>query len=353
MKNDRVGIYAPYDWDEATYVAIRLAELVRQFGQVPSFHACSANLRGVGRALHADWDDEVIWTREGVKKWIEDQRTIIWLGLHGDLLNYARAKGVKNVFVPLLHRLEHHNLRRLRLFDIICCTNELTYLALYEAGLKNLVHTGWDSGLACQDRLGPCHLREENVLVIPEWPITNEWGVMLAYTIRHLLDAVSTVNVTILQPRQWPKLVNRAMLDLTMNHVSRVEMLRAPNYHCLLNAYDRHDWALYLPEKVNVGVRLVESFTRGMPVVSLDLPPIPEFVTQGVSARLIDCEHRMDVLGRPEARLNTHDTAEAIHRTIGDRNRWYDLSNESSRDKICSRRKEKFEMAWSSVWLPF
>lgn len=350
MRTDRVGIYAPYDWDEATYAAIRLATLARQLGQVPSYRSYGAGITK-GRCFHDDWDGEVICSRKGVRDWIKEQRVIIWFGLHKSLLNYSKSYGVKNVLVPLVHRLEHRAIRDLRLFDDIYCSNLLTRDILENAGLRNTVHTDWDSGFPFREKTAHYVDGRERVLVLPEWPITNEWGLTLAYTVRTLLDAEPSVDVTILQLRHWPKMVNRAMLDLMSCHASRVDMLRRPTWHELLHAYQVHDWALYLPEKINIGVRLAEVYSQGLPVVTLDLPPTKEFVKHGQSAYLIACEQHKDLLGRPMARINTHDVMEAVHQTIRDRESWYKLT--VSRQEPWAQRVKYFETTWSSMLSPF
>lgn len=349
VRVDRVGIYAPYDWDEATYAALRLATLIRQHGMIPSYRAYGKRLGD--HRFHDEWDHEVTWHTRKFRGWIEAQRVIIWFGLHKRYLEVAKAAKVKNILVPMLHRVEHHSISDLRLFDQIICPNLATQDVLTEVGLRKVINVKWDAGLTWREREYPSQLDIEKVLVVPEWPITNEWGLMLAYTIRHLLDAESNVNVTILQMRQWPKTVNRAMLDLTANHCCRVEMLRGPTYHNLLQAYQHHDWVLYLPEKVNIGVRLAEAFSQGLPVVSLSLPPVEEFVKHDESAHLIRCEYTRDLLGRPTARLNTHDTAEEIHETIGDRENWYRLVHNRKQEVIL--RQEYFEHMWSSMLSPF
>jgi hypothetical protein len=236
MKSDCIGFYAPYDWDEATYAAIRLAELARQQGQVPSYRAYGRRL-AQSCSLHADWDDEVIWSRKALNNWIAAQRVIVWFEPRKALLNYAKKQGVKNILVPMLHRLEHHTFRDLKLFDMIYCPNELTFGILGRAGLRNLVHVDWDAGLPLVQKSGFFEEGRHRVLVLPEWPITNEWGLALAYTIRALLDAKPEVDVTVVQQRQWPKIVNRAMLDLMDCHALRINMLRGQPWHALLHAY--------------------------------------------------------------------------------------------------------------------
>ena len=190
------------------------------------------------------------------------------------------------------------------------------------------------------------------VLAFPEWPITNEWGLTLAYTLRTLLDAEECVEVTVVQLRQWPKTVNRAMIDLMQHHACRVDVLRCPTWHTMLNTYQTHDWMLYLPEKINIGVRLAEAYSQGLPVVALDLPPTGEYVKHEKSAILIPCEAIKDVLGRPTARLNTHEVIEAVvHKAVGDRPNWFNLV--ADREEEWKQRKEYFETVWSSVLSPF
>jgi hypothetical protein len=349
VRSDRVGIFAPYDWDEATYAAIRLAELSRQFGQVPSFRAHGSRM-AKGYCLHADWDDEVRWDQKGMKEWISAQRVIVWLDIRKGLVNYAKSQGVKNVFLPLLHRLEYHRLKDMQVFDGVYCPNHVTYDVLEKAGLKNITYTGWGAGLDYQKKQSPHAMAATRVLVIPEWPMTNEWGMMLAYTLRSLLDAESEVEVTLIQNRQWSKVVNRAMMDLTQHHFSRIHTLRCPTWHTLLHSYEVHDWVLYLPEKVNIGVRLSEVFSQGLPVVSLDLPPIKEFLTHGKSAELIPCKWKRDAMGRATAVLNTHDVFETVHRTIGDRENWYNLTED--RQDEHDRKREYCDTMWSTMLSP-
>lgn len=350
MRTDRVGIYTPYGWDEATYAAVRIAELARQQGQVPSLRAygpCFAK----DYVFHADWDDAVVWSSKGLKDWIARQRVIIWFDLHKDLLNYAKKQGVKNVLVPLLHRLEQHTLRGLKLFDSIYCPTKTTEDVLGAAGLRNIVYVRWDAGLPYTKKTTLYEITQDRLLVLPEWPITNEWGLALAYTIRALVDAKPDLDVTVLQLKQWPKVVNRAWLDLTDKHGLKVNMLRSPTYHSLLHAYRVHDWVLYLPEKVNIGVRLAEAFSQGLPIVALDMPTVRNFVKHDFSAHLIPCEYTSDSLGRATALLNTHNILQATNEVIGDRENWYALSGD--REAACEIQRKHFETMWATVLSPF
>lgn len=349
IRAESVGFYSPYGWDEAAYVAVRLANLTRKFGQVPSYRvAGSQDSRGY--SFNNDWDEEVVRSRKGLKTWMSEQRVIVWTDLHKGLLRHAKVQGVKNVLVPLLHRLESHHIRDLRLFDTICCPNTHTFNVLQATGLQNLVNTGWDAGMPITTKKTPYCLEETRVLVLPEWPMTNEWGVMLAYLLRSLLDSELNVTVTLLQLRQWSKVVNVAMQDLVQPHVCRINMLRSPTWHGLLHAYRVHDWAIYLPEKINAGVRLAEAKSQGLPVISWDLPSVREFFVPDKTAKLIPCEQNKDTLGRGTVRLNTHAVMDTVYRTVGDRQTWFNLLPKNAAERQLHR--EYFEDTWATILSP-
>jgi hypothetical protein len=350
---DRVGIYAPYDWDETTYAAIRLMQLFSELQREVSYRAYGKGIPK-GRSLHARWDNEVSWQRRYRKGWVAQQQFMIWFDVHSELLGHAKRHGVTNILVPMLHRLEFHRLKELRQFDWIACPSRFVLELLGAAGLENKAGVRWDSAIpeapVRESPLGGDG--QMRALFLPEWPLTDEWGLMLAYTIRTLLDAEEDVEVTLLQLRQWSKVVNKAMRDLAARHASRFSVLHKPTWHLLSDAYRSHDWAVYLPEKVNLGIRLLEAVAAGLPVVALDSPPVKELFTPRKHGLLIPCEYRKDVLGRCTAIPNSHDMMEGVHRTLGDTENWYRyVAADRREDRL--QRAAAFKEIWSCLLAPF
>lgn len=346
MNADSVGIYAPYDFDEQTYAAKRIAHFVEAKGYRPEWMACKPVTNA---PFHYHWDVNVVRnpSSKGIGSWLESRRVIVWFEFNKQLLTRAKDHAIKNIYVPMVHRMEAGRLRDYQMFEQIACPNYMSYEILHQAGLRNCFYTGWDSGYRLANAKQKPSSDIEKVLVIPEWPLTNEWGMLLAYTMRQLMDA-EPVNVTVVQFRNWPKLAGRAINELNTKHCGCFQVVNKPTCRELYKLYEKCGWVIYLSERTNIGVRLHEAYTFGLPVIALDLAPAKEIVKHNNTGYLVKCETMLNHLRVPTAVPNTHNTFESIRRLVGDRKNWYELTS-YDRSEVWNKRRDLFIQSWSEL----
>src|SRR5688500_10974601 len=97
-----VGLHLPYGWDDASQMAIPIADWIAQIDRVPIWLAGQSLLRGVNRI----WDGRVLSERKhDYLDWLTKCRHTIWFDVQRDKLEIAKAMGVECTLVVLWHRL--------------------------------------------------------------------------------------------------------------------------------------------------------------------------------------------------------------------------------------------------------
>ena len=327
-------------------MACRVGNFAKQMGLPVSY--CSYDQHDTP-GVWQEWDGEVVRGVRNFKRWATRCSHIIWFDVHRNRLAKAEGWGLHNTLVPLIHRVAHNSYKHLHLFDVIACPTNMTWKMLSNGGVDRAANMGWDPGLDFERKSGMFCENTKRLLVVPEPPLSDEEGLMLAYTLRALCDGDPSIEVTILQDRQWPRSVNKAMLHLASVHCCRVNILRKPSHAALLYAYKVHDWVLYAATKISVGTRITEALACGTPVITFNVPPVTEILTHGVNSELVSCNTYKGFLGLPSVEPNAKYLLKALEQTVGNPIQWHLLNAESWQDGLQDA-KERFEGFWKQCW---
>jgi glycosyltransferase involved in cell wall biosynthesis len=347
---NRIGIHAPYTWDESTQLGCTLADLAMRVGVGVSWLSYQSHEVGV----HYRWDPLVLSSkRQSFEPWLSDCSQVIWFDVLREKLLYSRHCGKKNILVPLWHRLTPEHLSDLHLFDEILCPHEAVYklLMAYAAGgpptRNNMQVVPWDSGLPFVTHgRGTVGRR---ILVPIEAYTAQTIGPLLLSMLQMLLDFDEELQLTLSYSKSWSHSALSGLSGLLRQHPQRVRILKRPSWTDRLEAYHSHDCVFFPNLRENTGAMAIEAICCRRPVVAFDFSPFAEILTAGQDAVLIPCEIRRNWIGSPEAVVNAFDLAEQLRRVTESKLTCFRPDRDWS-FKRWQVRREKFELAWRGLW---
>ena len=334
----KVGMHVPYTWDEPTYLACSLADLARETGTSVSLLSSQSRDSGVDHR----WDELVnSGKRQSFFAWRQDCSHLIWFDVQPNNVIDAHKEGIKNILIPLWHRLAKQELLNASpYYDSIICPNNGAADLLKD--LNDDVRTiPWSMGSIPFDLPPPQN--GKRFLLLMDSHTSRRIGMMIITALRILFDFDRDAHFTVLYTKNWSAPTLEALRDLISCHGNRITMLKKPSHLGRMEAYMQHDWVFVPSIRENTGLFALEALSRGRPVISFDIRPHNEFLTHGENACLIPCEVDYNWLGAPEVVMNSFDLTEQLRTLCEDTTMYKLVRGEMAKtSQIAESRKRHF-----------
>ena len=344
---EKLGVFAPYGWDDATYMAGSLYELaITVFGYATSFLSAATKEEGV----HFMWDASVVdGNRHSFKHWASDREQVVWFHLNPQKLEQAILVGCKNTLVALPHRITLADLPLLSKFDHIVCPTKQLYDSLkLKMVHDDLQYVPWDTHMPIMEKEGGRVSGAVRVLVPLDSPTARAIGPLVLHTLRVLLDGNPKAEVTVLYGKNWPQNALMALHELSDLHEDRVTCIKKPTYCKRVEAYRNTDWVFVPSVADNAGLPALDALACGAPVISFNAPPFNEFLTPFHNACLAKCETEITTMGAVQIKPNARELLDTLYEACANRSVLHMLKQRDWPEMESRRRT--FQAFWKQAW---
>lgn len=310
-----LGVYAPYNFSETTQLAIAVANLGMSFGAETDYLAIGAREQGV----HSFWDTAASTdARVDFRSWLARCSHVVWTDVQPDKLGMSMRMGRKNILLLQWHMLSARDEEHLGKFDSVVCPSPaiLTAMCRRWPQLKNIVGCSWSPCCPIlEPRTSPANSR---ILLAMNGRSAALIGARVMHASQVMLESEPNLEITVLYTKNWARRSLDAVTELQRSARGRVSVLRKPSVQQRLLSYTAHDWLFWPTAYEGSGHIGLEALYSGLPVISLDVPPVTDFLRQSQSV-LVPCEHSPNWLGMPEPSPRTLDLLQGLHSAIHDR----------------------------------
>lgn len=314
MTKQHIGIYAPYQHEEATQLACGLADFITGSGLPVSYLASGER----AKRIHFRWDDRVrCMTKTRFRPWALQRTHIVWFEISPAKMAVAKACGCQNIVVPLWHRLQRQHFSVLReCADTVVAPSEASHRVL-SRGLRPRIPEliPWAiSRKPVRRGLGPCASGQSRVLLSTDGYTTRKYGRQLLSALDVLCERNSAIHVTLSHSRQWaPKLRNQMAAIAAEHHVA---FQRNQTFDDRWRSLETHDWLCCFSTRPNSGCDALEALYAGCPVVVPNVAPYVEFVTSEHNGRIFRCQHLPSSFGAQEAQLSASSILDVLSQLL-------------------------------------
>jgi len=269
----RTGIVTRYSWHEATYAALRLAEVAQLAGSDVGLYSFGQSLQ-----IGSPWDGRAC--RGPFGPWLETVDQVVVT----HMLTEEQVRGIQSqrkrvILLPVWHELDMADVAAVQQADILLSASRAQHLWMQrQLGRASRLAT-WDCGwpLTHKQHIGSRPLR---VL----WPLYdgNARRVPLSCCTvwRRAAEAHPQVTFTIL--------VNSATLSgpfrrrlQRMASLSNIHIQRATSWTARQLAFLRHDLTFWPTSGESFGLTGIYSTACGTPVLTFGCPPMSDLLEHG------------------------------------------------------------------------
>lgn len=353
----RVGIHAPYGWDEVTQMAVGLAETITHFGfHVSYLPTQMAMTDPKTQSIHHRWDHVVTDTALfDYDEWLEMVDPVIWFDVHPDKVAKAKKMRRKNYLVPLWHTLTPEDVPSLELYDKVICPTRETYKMLRPLmpGRKTLQLVEWDSSLPlCDRRCRRAMPGEMRLFVHVDAPTVVACGDHIMRTIAELFakDTKNEVHVAISHAADW------TVPALMCQHVFEDDPRISPRFIDLprcgflerYDAYRVHDWVWVPSVRNSANVPILEALAMARPVIAFDCPPAGDLVVTNYNGVAIPvCGVQKTALGAPVPSPLWADVRKIVRDTVLKQDAMIEIHKHTWTE--LERRRRDYQDAWRGL----
>lgn len=274
----RLGICTRYSQHEATYAAIRLAELGEQLGHDVSMFAATTSLRPIG----TDWDRRALSLKTAVfSEWVEKCDYVIWTHVpHIEQIKWLRYRKIRNAIFVLWQELSPEDAPAVRGATTLICPSRACYDYL-KSSSGNAVYAPWDPGLPCYSKCDPS---DGCRLLLPLWDgetRRTEMTVLqvLARALRH-----GGVSATVAYNASTVGSAARRQLRRLSREFPQLTLRRSVPYRERPILMQQHDLVIWPTHYESTCMLAVMARTMGTPVIGFRFRPTDEILTDGAVA---------------------------------------------------------------------
>lgn len=274
-----IGICTRYTHHEMTYVAIRLANWLKEHGNDVSLFTMTSDIR----AIDPYWDRYVQRNRTEFKfsNWARPLSTIIWTHVpHPAQVTWVNNENKKSVVFLFWHTLTSQVRSTLLGVQQILCPTMACFSLLYSWGLRNLLALPWDPG--CPLFTKPrCHLPFPK-LFVPLWDGNARRSEMTLLDVitRILIRCPKTeVGVAYSASTLRPAAVKKFQ-DLKKASSGRLHLLSGVppcKRPLLFQQYDLTLWATHFEDINHTGLMSIQ---MGTPIMGFEFTPTTEILRE-------------------------------------------------------------------------
>jgi hypothetical protein len=338
----RVGISTRYCFHEATYAALRIADLVQQLG-----HDVRIDSVNSPPALDSRWDKRVSSAKYlELAPWAE---MLIWTHVPTlkEIWFWQKNSKAKLAIVPMWHELIPKDKKQLgRVNHIIAPHHSLNVLQKRWPGQWAAVP--WDNGLPVTRKEGLRHEGRVYVLAALFDDVINCLNTTFIDEIARILKACPNAYFTLAYcaSRMARPAMNR-FRGLATSFGERCQLAAGVALRDRPLLYARHDVTLWPTVATDIGCVGLDSLTMGTPVVTWQCPPVDEFLRPD-NAILVSCDVEHSEQGVPSSDGNCYRLGIALQQLI-ENPPWIVTMQKHTAAKLEARRGE-FVRFWAKLF---
>ena len=272
----KTGIVTRWQWHEATYAAIRIADCIQQAGGDVSILPTNY----VPGVLDTPWQSEIV-TGCRLTEWAADCDQVVFT--HCPSLvqqKWMRSCKKRAICLPLWHELELQDLTELMQCDLVIATSDAFADWLRQVAIPSL-RLSWDAGLPLTAKssvagpairvLWPLYAEAVNRVTATACEILHRaMRMQPAMTLTILMSAATLSGQARHSLRKFQRDYGAARLQLVASTTLLSRQL----------AYMQHDLTFWPTIAESLGLVGLTSVALGTPVVTYGVPPITELLPQ-------------------------------------------------------------------------
>ena len=346
-----LGICAPYRRSEITLAAIRLADLGRELAMDVRFLSVGSPQKNVDHT----WDHRFRRVESNdVYNLLHGCTHLVWFVHDDDLHKKSRlvSPTARHWFVPSWHQLRVQVLRGLDGYSVVC-PSRVIKAEIHERlqGDSQLAATWclWDSGLDAVSREGLCRSDEVAIYVPMSSSVIDECGRFVLTAVCDVLELFPEVRFTLDFGKSWPRSDRKYIQKLLDKHVDRLICRYSSSLLSQCLKMHSHDWTWLPDTRADIGIMAQRSLACGTPVITYDISPYQEFVSNEVTGLTVKCELFSNRVGAPVAGPNLVSIVNTITKAITGQS---ELVSKCQKNiwKRESQHMKAFRLFWGKEW---
>jgi glycosyltransferase involved in cell wall biosynthesis len=340
-----IGIYTHYAQCDQTYLALRLANFLRERGEEFSIYADNQPAK-----LKTSFDGEIVCrTRQPFTKWVADKTAIVWTQIpRAEQINYASNRGVTTILAPMWQELQTPFKKNAKQADhVVAMCTEMRELFQSVYRFKNITLIPYDTGLPITKK--DSDVNAKSVKLFLPWFDRNARCTHSAF-LDHLTQIVTympEVYLTVgVSSSKFSPAIAKFFKRLGAT-TGRVTLLRNVPVTARAKLYGAHDLTVFPAECDNYGLCSLTSITCGTPVITFAVSPQTDFVYPDMNGALVKTKIDYDEHGVAHAAPDYAQFAGTLQAMIAEP-KYIDRLNTKINYNLNSRRKS-FELGWHSI----
>jgi len=347
----QLGIFAPYNFSEATTAAVHLASVAMSMDMNVSYLATQERADNV----HDYWDSRVRSNpKKHFKEWAKNSDKCVWFT--PSRRRFEQALGYRSnathILVPPWHQLDEIDMRWLHWYDhVVCPSPEARFRVQEISGHMEFSASdcSWASGLVFSPR-DDVWVPGRISFFMPIGTLTQKKhaGEILRF-IELLLGNNPNASLTVVPSRSWTKEQKKRIGQLLGMFNERLRIAEGINLTERLQVARSHDCALLLDTQINIGVDATRYRTVGLPVVAWDAEPTNSMVEDEINGLLLKSHRDIALWGAERMAWDVTLAAGACTRLCQDPKR---LTALMGGNVYLKETEEEFRQTWSGLINP-
>ena len=298
-----LGICAPYRRSEITLAATRLADLGRELAMDVRFISIGPSQKNVDHT----WDHRFRKVEKNdVYRLLYGCTHLVWFVHDKELYKKSQlvSPNARHWFIPSWHQLDTRILRGLVGYSVVCPSRVIK--AEIADRLQDETQLGatwclWDSGLDAVNRDGLCRTDEVGIYVPMSARVIDECGYFVLAVVQDVLELFPEVRFTLDFGKSWSRQARKHIQKLLKIYVDRLVCNYSSSLLLQCFKMHAHDWTWLPDTRADIGIMAQRSLACGTPVITYDISPYQEFVSNEVTGLVIKCELFSNRVGAPIA----------------------------------------------------
>lgn len=320
-----LGIYAPYRRGETTAAALRVADLALSYALDVRWLSSTPVERGV----HHYWDEQVgVVGGNNIYHWSSRCDYMLWF--EPNELNLIRSQvlplaQVKNVLVPMWHRLAREETSKICLYDKIVAPSYAAIGRLAERVCVDMQRSydvawcQWTSHLPVVKRRCSHTDKSVRIYVPLDGATIDNAGEFTLDVLGATLENNINVRFTVNCEKSWPRSRRMYLRRLQEFWGERLQVHQSINTVRQTAQFYEHDWT-YLPNTSSNTANIASSSLHcGTPVICYDVSPLNEIVRHEHSGLLLKCDVDCNWFGAPTAKPKLPSAVRLLGRAINEK----------------------------------
>jgi hypothetical protein len=271
-----------YGWNEATYHACEIADVVEAAGVPVTFSSLVNRERGV----HEYWDERISSASGSLSTVSKHLRTskisdVIWFDVRREEAKLTRKAGLRNTLVLTNASWTDSLLASVHLFD-----NVVVLSQSLQQRISQYVKSTYIPPMCnpCSINTNPVDHRD-SLLWLMDTATFRKYGAGVAIAADVILRDHPNYRLSIMCYGSWGGLSNKHIDRLSLQHVNRFTAARKVSHGFRRNHYQRHGSVVSLSHCDATGLRLLESLAACRPIAAFDYGAPGEIIA--------DCSERI------------------------------------------------------------